>query len=106
MAAVETEVRERKQFIDGEWVAAADGETFDDVDPFTREVVARIPAGTREDARRAVDAAAEAFDMWGATPPALRQQVFLKAAEILETRSDEVVSLLARETGCTFGFGM
>jgi len=39
-------------------------------------------------------------------PPAARQAVFLKAADILEQREEEVVSLLARETGCTFGFGM
>ena len=41
-----------------------------------------------------------------ATPPAARQGIFLKAAEVLEARQDEVVSMLARETGCTFGFGM
>ena len=43
---------------------------------------------------------------WAATPPAVRQGVFLKAADVLESRHDEVVSLLARETGSTFGFAM
>jgi acyl-CoA reductase-like NAD-dependent aldehyde dehydrogenase len=38
--------------------------------------------------------------------PAERQRIFLAAADILESRRDEVVSWLARETGCTFGFGM
>jgi len=36
----------------------------------------------------------------------VRQGVFLKAADILESRQDEVVSWLARETGATFGFAM
>ena len=36
----------------------------------------------------------------------MRQGIFLKAADVLESRQDEVVSMLARETGCTFGFGM
>ena len=38
--------------------------------------------------------------------PAVRQAIFLRAADILESRRDEVVDLLARETGATFGFGM
>jgi acyl-CoA reductase-like NAD-dependent aldehyde dehydrogenase len=106
MAAVESEVQEHRQYIGGEWVPAAAGETFDDLDPFTGDVVARIPAATRDDARKAVEAAAAAFPEWSATPPAARQQVFLKAADVLESRGDEVVSLLARETGATFGMGM
>jgi acyl-CoA reductase-like NAD-dependent aldehyde dehydrogenase len=92
--------------IGGEWVDSAGGGTFDDLDPFTGDVVAHVSAGGREDARRAIDAAAAAFPAWSKTPPAVRQQVFLRAAEILERRQDEVVSLLARETGASFGFGM
>jgi acyl-CoA reductase-like NAD-dependent aldehyde dehydrogenase len=103
---VEVDALETLQYIGGDWVPAESGETFDDIDPFTRDPVARIPAGGREDARRAVEAAAAAFPHWSATPPALRQQVFLNAADVLESRRDEVLSLLARETGCTFGFGM
>src|SRR5205814_295297 len=40
------------------------------------------------------------------TPPAERQRIFLKAADLLEQRGDDIVSWLARETGATFGFGM
>jgi acyl-CoA reductase-like NAD-dependent aldehyde dehydrogenase len=65
-----------------------------------------VAAGTRDDAARAVAAAAEAFPAWSQSVPAERQRIFLKAADILESRRDEVVSLLASETGCTFGFGM
>jgi acyl-CoA reductase-like NAD-dependent aldehyde dehydrogenase len=104
--AVATEVREVKQFIGGQWVDAADGSTFEDKDPFTGETVAIVPAAGGEDAARAIDAAAAAFPAWAETPPAARQAIFLKAADILERRQDEVVSLLARESGCTFGFGM
>jgi acyl-CoA reductase-like NAD-dependent aldehyde dehydrogenase len=106
MTTVQPEVREVKQFIAGTWVDAANGATFDDLDPFTGDVVARVPAGGRADAERAVAAAAAAFPAWSQAPPAARQAVFLKAADILESRMDDVVSLLARETGCTFGFGM
>ena len=96
----------KQQFIAGEWVGAAGGETFDDLDPFTGDVVARVAAGGRDDARRAVDAADAAFQAWSQAPPAERQRLFLKAADLLEARGDDVVSWLARETGATRGFGM
>jgi len=106
MSAIDTTIREAKQFVGGEWVDAADGRTFEDRDPYTGDVVAEIPAGSREDGRAAVEAAAAAFAEWSKMPPAARQGVFLKAADVLESRQEEVVSLLARETGCTFGMGM
>jgi acyl-CoA reductase-like NAD-dependent aldehyde dehydrogenase len=106
MATVETQIRECRQFIGGEWVDAEAGETFDDLDPFTGDVVARVAAGGRDEAQRAVAAAVDAFAEWSQSPPAQRQGVFLKAADVLESGRDEVVSWLARETGSTFGFGM
>jgi acyl-CoA reductase-like NAD-dependent aldehyde dehydrogenase len=93
-------------FIGGDWVDAEGGNTFEDKDPFTGETVANIPASGREDARRAIEAAADAFPAWSQTPPEARQMVFLRAAEILENRRDEIVGLLARETGSTVGFAM
>jgi acyl-CoA reductase-like NAD-dependent aldehyde dehydrogenase len=105
MATVQTDVRDYRQFIGGEWVDASDG-TFDDRDPFTGEVVARVASAGREDAQRAIEAATNAFPAWSQTPPAERQRIFLKAADLLEGRTEEVVGLLARETGCSFGFGM
>jgi len=104
MTAIET--TEGRLFIGGEWVDSGGGGTFDVCDPFTGDAVATVAAGTRDDAKRAVAAAAEAFPAWAAAPPAARQGVFLRAADVLESRRDEIVDLLARETGCTFGFGM
>jgi len=101
-----TAAQEYRQFIGGDWVAAGDGGTYEDNDPFTGDVFATAAAGGADDARCAVDAAATAFPAWSQTPPAERQRIFLKAADILEARQMEVVELLARETGCSFGFGM
>src|SRR3954447_16266375 len=98
--------RSRGLFIGGEWVDAGEGRTFENRDPFTGEVVSLVPAGTREDARRAIEAAAEAFPAWSRPPPAERQRLFLRAADVLESRRDDVIALLARETGATFGFGL
>jgi acyl-CoA reductase-like NAD-dependent aldehyde dehydrogenase len=101
-----TVATEVKQFIGGEWVDAADGDTYEDRDPYTGDVVAVVPAGGAADAERAIEAAAAAAPGWAETPPAERQRIFLKAADLLESRRDEVVDLLARETGASFGFGM
>ncbi|HEX6987184.1 MAG TPA: aldehyde dehydrogenase family protein, partial [Planctomycetaceae bacterium] len=103
-SAIENTVR--GLHIGGEWTAAEGGRTFEDADPFTGEPVANVPAGTREDARRAIAAAADAFPAWSQTPPEARQAIFLKAADALEARSEEVASWLTRETGSTFGFAM
>ncbi|MDP9224139.1 MAG: aldehyde dehydrogenase family protein [Actinomycetota bacterium] len=104
--AADSEPAEYKQYIGGAWVDAAAAATFEDVDPFTGHALASIPASTREDARRAVHVAQESFAEWSQTPPGRRQAIFLAAADILESRRDEVVRLLAQETGCTFTFGM
>ncbi len=95
-------MREYQQYIGGEWVSGE--RLYDDLDPYRGTVMARIPAGTRADAKRAVDAAAAAFPAWAELPPADKQVLFLKAADIVERRSKDIVSLLAGETGCASAF--
>ena len=98
--------REYKMYINGEWVDALDRAMYDDYNPYTGEVFARVPSGKRGDARRAIEAAAAAFPAWSNTLPAERQALFLKAADILQKKQNEIVTILAEETGCTFGFAM
>jgi acyl-CoA reductase-like NAD-dependent aldehyde dehydrogenase len=98
--------RDYKMYVNGEWVAALDGEVYNDLNPYTGEVFARVPSGKRVDARRAIEAAAAAFPAWSHTLPAERQALFLKAADILEKKQNEIVTILGEETGCTFGFAM
>jgi acyl-CoA reductase-like NAD-dependent aldehyde dehydrogenase len=106
MSSTATVTLESRLLIGGDWTAGESGATFDVHDPFTGEAVVRAAAGIRADAERAIEAAQAAFPEWAATPPAVRQGIFLKAADVLESRREEIVGLLARETGCTFGFGM
>jgi acyl-CoA reductase-like NAD-dependent aldehyde dehydrogenase len=95
-------VREYQQYIGGEWVSSDN--LFDDLDPYRGSVMARVPAGTRADAARAVDAAAAAFPGWAELPPADKQAMFLRAADIVERRQAEITALLAAETGCAGAF--
>ena len=98
--------REYKTYLNGEWAAAAEGTTFDDFNPYTGGVYAKVAGGKAADARRAVDAAAAAFPSWAATPPQARRAYFLKAADILERRTEEIAVILMEETGATFGMAM
>ena len=98
-------------FIGGERVPASSGQMFDDVDPFTGAVVASVPAAGPEDACRAVDAAAAAFDGWASMPPAQRRRLFWRAADIMESRAAELAAIMTDETGaigpwCHFNVGL
>lgn len=64
--AVVTEVKKYKQLIAGEWVAAEGGRTFNDMNPYSGEVFAEIPASSGADAQRAIEAADKAFPAWAA----------------------------------------
>src|SRR5438874_2311792 len=78
-----TEMREttaKKLFVGGDWAEAEGGRTFEDRDPFTGEVVVEVAAGSRADARRAIEAAAAAAPDWAA-PPVLANTVPLKPPE-------------------------
>ena len=59
---VKPEVATYQQYIDGEWVDAAEGETYEILNPSNEEVMAAAAAGSREDARRAVAAARRSFE--------------------------------------------
>ncbi len=91
-----------KNFIGGEWVPAASGDTFPNVNPAdTREVVGLHPRSGAEDARRAIDAAREAQPKWAAVPAPKRGEVFFKAAGLLEARAESVARDMTREEGKT-----
>ena len=95
-----------QMYIGGEWVDANNKETFEDHNPYNGEVFANVPKGKRADATRAIEAAAAAFPEWSESPPSLRRNLFLKAADIFEKRQDELVRIVAEETGSTIGIAM
>ena len=94
---------EPSMLIGGEWVPAASGAFLPVVSPFDGAPLASVPRGGREDARRAVDAARNAFDKgpWPRLPPRARGEVFLKAAQILGQRLAPLAELESRNQGKT-----
>ncbi|MBV8445057.1 MAG: aldehyde dehydrogenase family protein, partial [Candidatus Dormibacteraeota bacterium] len=82
---VSPEVATYQQYIDGEWVGAADGATYEVLNPSTEEVMATAPAGSRADSRRAVAAARRAFDAgeWRLKPQLQRSQIMFEIVKHL-----------------------
>ena len=88
-----------RNIINGESVDAADGSTYDLVNPATGEVYASAPASKAEDVDRAFRAADTAFETWGDTTPAERQKALLRIADALEARAEEFVRVESENTG-------
>jgi betaine-aldehyde dehydrogenase len=89
-----------KNFIDGEWVDAAEGRTDAIIDPSTGEEIAQAPSSTAEDVDRAVKAAREAFESgWGTTTPMERSLALLRLADAVEEHADEIAELESANAG-------
>src|SRR5260370_38828641 len=73
-----------KMFIAGESVDSLGGQTYEVRNPANGELVDKVPKGNQEDARRAIDAAAAAFDEWAHTPAEERPNLLSKAANLAE----------------------
>jgi 1-pyrroline dehydrogenase len=97
------QVRTFQQFIGGEWVDSASGETLEVENPANGEVIARVPRSGEEDVDRAVNAAARAFETWQHTTPQDRSLMLLKLADALEARADEFGRLESRNAGKPVG---
>jgi acyl-CoA reductase-like NAD-dependent aldehyde dehydrogenase len=98
--------KEYQQYIGGKWVDAEDHATFEDYNPYTGEVFARVPRSKKIDVTCAIEAAQAAFQEWSTASPGVRRKLFLKAADIFEKRQDELVRTLADENGSTIGIAM
>src|SRR3954464_7130726 len=92
-------VKTYQQFIGGEFVDGAWGETLEVENPATGEVVAQTPASGSEDVDRAANAAASAFETWRETTPQDRSLMLLKIADALESRAEEFGRLESQNAG-------
>jgi succinate-semialdehyde dehydrogenase/glutarate-semialdehyde dehydrogenase len=88
-----------KMLIDGKWVNSVSEELFPVFNPATGEEIDEVPKGTREDVKKAVDAAKDAFRSWSETPPFDRGKIFFKVAQIAREREKELSTLLTMEQG-------
>jgi benzaldehyde dehydrogenase (NAD) len=100
------ELEQQRLLIGGEWVEASGGGTFERSDPLTGDTVTRAAAASRDDARKAVDAAAAAFPAWSQTPAGERRKLLNQAADTLMEAAPDIAAAMTEEVGGTFGWGM
>jgi betaine-aldehyde dehydrogenase len=89
--------------IDGERVPAADGATFETVNPANGEVFHTVAQAGPEDADRAVGAAARAFEGWGARTPIQRAKILHRWADMIDEHADELALIETRDMGMAIG---
>jgi betaine-aldehyde dehydrogenase len=89
--------------IDGERVPAADGSTFETVNPARGAVFRQVAQAGPEDADRAVRAAARAFEDWGARTPIQRAKVLHRWADLIDEHADELALIETRDMGMAIG---
>jgi len=91
----------KKLFIGGRWTDAADGKTFETLDPSTGEILARVAEAAAEDVDRAVAAARKSFDRgtWRDLPPAERAAALWKIGDMIEERATELAQLETLDNG-------
>ncbi len=93
--------RAGKMLIDGKWVEAASGKTFDAIDPASESVICQVAAGDKQDIDLAVKAARKAFDSsdWSRMRPVERERLMLKLADLIEANGEELAQLESLDNG-------
>jgi 1-pyrroline dehydrogenase len=92
-------VSQHKNYIGGEWVDSAGGETMEVVNPATGETIAEVPASNEEDANRAVEAAKAALPEWLDSTPRERAEILIKLAAVIEENAEELAQLESKNVG-------
>jgi acyl-CoA reductase-like NAD-dependent aldehyde dehydrogenase len=95
-----TRTKVYKNFIDGEWVEASTGQTFEDRNPAdTRDVVGIFQRSGKADVDAAIAAAKRAFARWRLIPAPRRAEIIYRAAEMLFERKEDFARDMTREMG-------
>jgi acyl-CoA reductase-like NAD-dependent aldehyde dehydrogenase len=88
-----------QQLIGGKWQDASNGGTWDVLNPATEEVVRKVPFGTGEDCRLAIEAAAAAFPAWSRSTAYERGGALKRAAELMREHNHELARTTVLESG-------
>ena len=92
-------VRELKNFVNGQQVAAKSGETSDVINPANGEVYAKAAVSNEADIDAAYKAADKAFETWSQTTPGERQLALFRIADALAERAEEMADVESENTG-------
>jgi aldehyde dehydrogenase (NAD+) len=87
-------------FINGKWVKAKSGKTFENVNPAdTSDIVGIFPPSGASDVHDAVDSARKSLTEWNAISAPKKGEILFRAGQILQNRKEELAQLMTREMG-------
>jgi aldehyde dehydrogenase (NAD+) len=86
-------------YIGGKWVESSSGDTFDDINPATGEVLWKFSRCRGEDVTKAIENAYNAQEMWRKTPAPRRGEILFKAGQIMVERKEELAKEMTMEMG-------
>lgn len=86
-------------YIDGKWIAADSGNSFDVFNPATGDVIKSVPDGGAAEATRAIEAADAAFRDWSKTTAYQRSTYLYKAYQIMIERKEDLARTMTEEQG-------
>jgi alpha-ketoglutaric semialdehyde dehydrogenase len=88
-----------QNYIDGEWVDAASGETFESTSPADGQTIGVFPKSGPQDVDRAVAAAKAAYEEWRLVPAPKRGEVLFRFGQLLAEHKDDLTDLMTHEMG-------
>ncbi|WP_408010202.1 alpha-ketoglutaric semialdehyde dehydrogenase GucD [Pseudalkalibacillus sp. A8] len=99
---IQTKSKQHLNYINGEWIASSTNEWIENTNPAnTEEVVGYVPKSSKEDLGKAVASAKSAKKAWRKLSGDARGKYLHKAADILESRLDEIAESMTKEMGKT-----
>ena len=94
-----TQIRTFQNYIGGEWVDAASGDTFESTSPADGELIGVFPRSDAEDVDRAVAAAKAAYEDWRLVPAPKRGEILFRFAQLAAEHKAELTELMTHEMG-------
>lgn len=91
-----------KNYINGQWVESKGSGFLDVLNPADGQLIAKVPAGSKDDITDAAETAHQAWSSWRNTPAMQRIQYLFKMKQVLEVNTDEIAEICTKECGKTF----
>jgi succinate-semialdehyde dehydrogenase / glutarate-semialdehyde dehydrogenase len=88
-----------QMYINGQWVNATDGSTFDVLNPSNGDKIGEVANGDRSDAQAAIQAARHAFDPWSRLTAYQRSQYLYKAYALMMEHREHLARVMTQEQG-------
>lgn len=92
-------VIEAHNYINGKWIPAQNGATFESYSPVDGRVLGRLAKSSKEDVDVAVTAARKAFASWRKMPAPRRGEILFKVAQLIADRKEKIAHLMTQEMG-------